>query len=179
QIGLVVLGAFSMGVSAAYKRFSGVPWYDNALTYLVLIPLLVAGFMVAFHFVREQWLRRSMQLSIVLAAIFHVALIVPLKETILSALFDDDLVTDKEIIETRAPKIVQEYREHQLIREEDRPKQDFEKPVETKTPEPTPQPEQITRQETRPEQPQAPSQPIPVPEPVPTTDPNIVRRQQP
>jgi hypothetical protein len=179
QIGLVVLGAFSMGVSAAYKQFSGVPWYDNALTYLILIPLLVAGFMLAFHFVREQWLRRSMQLSIVLAAIFHVALIVPLKETILSALFDDDLVTDKEVIETRAPKIVQEYREHQLIREEDRPKQDFEKPVETKTPEPTPQPEQITRQETRPEQPQAPQQPIPVPESVPTTDPNIVRRQQP
>ncbi len=179
QIGLVVLGAFSMGVSAAYKQFSNVPWYDNALTYLILIPLLVAGFMAAFHFVQEQWLRRSMQLSIVLAAILHVALIVPLKQTILNVLFDDDLVTDREVIETRAPKIVQEYREHQLIREQDRPQQDFEKPVETKTPEPKPEPEQITRQETRPEQPQAPSQPIPVPESVPTTDPNVVRRQQP
>src|SRR5436190_21037320 len=107
QIGLVVLGAFSMGVSAAYLQFSGVPWYLNALTYLVLIPLLVGGFMLAFHFIQEQWLRRSMQLSIVLAAIIHVAMVVPLKESILHALFDDDLVTDKEIIETRAPKFVQ------------------------------------------------------------------------
>ncbi len=179
QIALVVLGAFSMGVSAAYLKFSQSPWYENALTYLVLIPLLVGGFMVAFHFIQQEWLRRSMQLSIVLAAIIHVAIVVQLKETILLALFDDDLVTDKEVIETRAPKIVQEYREHQHIPEQDRPKQDFEKPVETKTPEPKPEPEQITRQETRPEQPQAPQQPIPVPEPVPTTDPNIVRRQQP
>jgi hypothetical protein len=179
QIGLVVLGAFSMGVSAAYKKFSDVPWHDNALTYLILIPVLVAALMVAFHFVQQQWLRRSMQLSIVLATILHVALIVPLKQTILTALFDDDLVTDREVIETRPPKIVQEYREHQLIPEQDRPQQDFEKPVETKTPEPKPQPEQIARQETRPEQPRAPRQPIPVPESVPTTEPNVVRRQQP
>lgn len=179
QIALVVLGAFSMGVSAAYLSFREAPWYENALTYLVLIPLLVVGFMVAFHFIQQQWLRRSMQLSIVLAAIIHVALVVQLKETILKGLFDDDLVTDREIIETRAPKFVQEYRDHQMVPEQDRPKQDFEKPVETKTPEPKPQPEQITRQETKPEQPQAPSQPIPVPESVPTTEPNIVRRQQP
>ena len=141
QIALVVLGAFSMGVSAAYLSFREAPWYENALTYLVLIPLLVVGFMVAFHFIQQQWLRRSMQLSIVLAAIIHVALVVQLKETILKGLFDDDLVTDREIIETRAPKIVQEYRDHQMVPEQDRPKQDFEKPVETKTPEPKPQPE--------------------------------------
>src|SRR4029079_19630046 len=109
----------------------------------------------------------------------HVLMVVPLKEAILSSMFDDDLVTDKEIIESRAPEFVHEYCEHQHSPEQDRPKQDFEKPVETKTPEPTPEPDQITRQETRPEQPPAPSQPIPVPEPVPTTDPNIVRRQQP
>ena len=72
-----------------------------------------------------------------------------------------------------APKIVQEYREHQMIPEEDRPKQDFEKPVETQTPEPTPEPEQIARQETRPEEPQAPKQPIPVAEPVPTSPDSI------
>ncbi|MCE9528925.1 MAG: hypothetical protein K8R36_23005 [Planctomycetales bacterium] len=179
QIALIVLGAFSMGVSAAYLKFSESPWYENALTYLVLIPLIVAVCMVAFHFIQQQWLRRSMQLSIVLAAIIHVALVVQLKETILKSFFDDDLVTDREVIETRTPKIIQEYRDHQLIPEQDRPKQDFEKPVETKTPEPKPEPEQITRQETKPEQPQAPSQPIPVPESVPTTDPNIVHRQQP
>ena len=46
-IALVVLGAFSMGVSAAYLKFSESPWYENALTYLVLIPLIVAACMIA------------------------------------------------------------------------------------------------------------------------------------
>lgn len=177
QITLVVFGAFSMGVSAAYMPFFGVPWYRSALTFVILIPLLVAGFMVAFHFVQQQWLRRSMQLSIVLAAIIHVAIVVQLKETILRV-FEDDLVADRELIESRTPKLMPEYRQDQMIPEEDRPMQDFEKPVETKTPEPTRE-EQITRQETRPEEPQAPQQPLPVPDPVATTQPNIVRRQQP
>src|SRR6266850_5488866 len=87
QIALVVLGGFSMGATAAYMPLAGVPWYENGITYLVLIPLLVAGFMVAFQFVQQQWLRRSMQLSIVLATIIHVLIVVQLKETILRSLF--------------------------------------------------------------------------------------------
>ena len=38
-----------------------------------------------------------------------MALVVQLKETILKGFFDDDLVTDKEIIETRAPKTIEWY----------------------------------------------------------------------
>src|SRR5687767_16040649 len=65
-IALVVLGGFLMGISAAYLKFSGTPWYANAITSLIAIPILIAIFIIAFRYVDNRALRRSMQLSIVL-----------------------------------------------------------------------------------------------------------------
>src|SRR5688500_17175490 len=80
-IALVVLGGFLMGLSAAYLKFSGVPWYANAWTSLILIPLVVIGFMAAFRLVDNRLVRRSMQLSVVVCAILHVAMVVQMLET--------------------------------------------------------------------------------------------------
>src|SRR5262245_15639072 len=135
-IALVVLGCFSMGVSAAYLQFSGVPWYANAWTSLIGIVLVVAGFMVAFRLVDNRWIRRSMQLSIVLCAILHVALIVELIETRISIARYDTTQSEIGVLERRPPKVVYEYHSSQLLPAADRPQQDFERPVATQSSEP-------------------------------------------
>jgi hypothetical protein len=179
QIALVVLGGFLMGVAAAYGRFSNVPWYASAWMALITIPLLISGAMIAFHYIDNRTIRRSLQLSIVLCAILHVAMIVQLVETRIFAQMFRPQPGDQELIEARPRKIVPEYHPSQLVPEEDRPRQDFERPVETQTPEPTREPDPIVRQPT--EEPRSPTepQPVPVPEPERTTEPNVVRRQQP
>jgi hypothetical protein len=179
NIAVVVLGGFLMGVAAAYGRFSGVPWYLNAWLALVSIPICVAAVLVAFQYIDNRMVRRSLQLSIVVAAILHVAMIVQLVETRIFAQMFDQPGDDLEIVESRPKKIIPEYHPTQLVPEEDRPQQDFERPVETQTPEPTREPEQIVRQPT--EEPRSPPepQPVPVPESVNTTEPNVVRRQRP
>lgn len=177
-IALVVLGAFLMGVSAAYLRYSGVPWYANAITSLVGIPLIVAGFLIAFRYIDNRLVRRSMQLAVVASAIVHLVMVVQMIETHIFAGLDDDVVSEREVIEPRQPKLIPQYQPQQMLPEEDRPKQDFEKPLEVKTPEPQPEPENVVRQETQPEATQAPEQSVPVPEAVASTEPNVVKRNQ-
>ncbi len=176
-IALVVLGAFSMGVTAAYLKFRDTHWYANAITWLILIPLVVVGFMLAFRFVDNRMFRRSMQFSIVVCVILHLALVVQMLETTL--FHQQDLVAvSKQTIEPRPPKVIREYHPSQLLPDEDRPRNDFERPVESETPQPEPEPEQVERQQAE-EEITPPPQPVPVPETVPTTEPNVVRRQQP
>ncbi len=179
HVALVVLGAFLMGVSAAYLRFSGVPWYANAVTSLLAIPLVVAAFMLAFRYIESHVVRRSLQLSVVLCAILHVALVVHLMETRIFANLLLDRQSTAVPIERRPPKLVPEYHPSQLLPDEDRPRQDFETPLETRTPEPDPQPDPIVREEPQERQSPQEPQPIPVPEQVSTDQPNVVRRDQP
>jgi hypothetical protein len=179
HVALVVLGAFLMGVSAAYLRFSGVPWYANAVTSLLAIPLVVAAFMLAFRYIENHLVRRSLQLSVVLCAILHVALVVHLMETRIFAKLLVDRQSTAVPIERRPPKLVPEYHPSQLLPEEDRPRQDFETPLETRTPEPDPQPEPIVREVPQERQSPEEPQPVPVPEQVPTDQPNVVRRTEP
>jgi hypothetical protein len=179
-IALVVLGGFLMGISAAYLKFSEVPWYASAWTSLILIPVVVAGFMAAFRLIDNRLLRKSMQLSVVICAILHIALVVQMVETqLFSGLFERP-AERTEVVQRRPRRVIPEYHPQQLLPEEDRPRQDFERPLETHTPEPDRQPEEIVRQ-PMPEEPQSPPepQPIPVPENQPTTEPNVVRRNQP
>ncbi len=179
-IALVVLGGFLMGISAAYLKFSEVPWYANAWTSLIMIPVIVVAFMAAFRLIDNRLLRRSMQLSVVVCAILHIALVVQMVETqLFSGLFERP-AERAEVVQRRPRRVIPEYQPQQLLPEEDRPRQDFERPLETRTPEPDRQPEEIVRQ-PMPEEPQSPPepQPIPVPENQPTTEPNVVRRNQP
>lgn len=178
-IALVVLGAFSLGVSAAYKSFNAPQWYNNLLTYLIVIPLFVGGFMLAFKLLDNRTLRRSMQFSAVVCAIIHLALVVQMIETglFLTAVPPSP---DARPIERRPAKTIPLYRPQQLMSAEDRPQQDFEKPLETETPEPTREPEEVVRPEVPEEKPAPPKQqPISVPEVVKTTEPNVIKKPQP
>jgi len=176
-IALVVLGAFSMGVTASYLKFRDTPWYANATLWLVIIPLIVVGFMLAFRLVDNRMFRRSMQFSIVVCVILHLGLVVQMLETTLFNR-EETVAKNSQIIEARPPKILREYHPSQILPDEDRPRQDFEKPVEVETPQPQPEPEPVERQQSEQEV-APPPQPVPVPESVPTTEPNVVRRQQP
>jgi hypothetical protein len=175
-IALVVLGSFSMGVSAAYLKFTDTPWYANALIWLTLIPLSVVGVMLCFRYVDNRAFRRSMQFSIVVCATLHLAIIVQMIETTLFAPREKPPVT-AQVVEARPPKILNEYHPSQLLPDEDRPRNDFERPVETETPQPVPKPEEVDRQQAEHET-TPPPQPVPVPESVPTTEPNVIRRQE-
>jgi hypothetical protein len=177
-IALVVLAAFSMGVSAAYLRFNDPRLLHNAATWLILIPLGTATFMFAFYLLDNRTLRRSMQFSAVVCAIIHLALVVQMYET---GFFTAAVLPtpDARIIERRPPSTIPEYRPQQMLPAEDRPQQDHEKPVETQTPEPTPEPEEVVRTETPRDVAPPQQQPIPVPEAVATTEPNIIKKPQP
>ena len=176
-IALVVLGAFSMGVTAAYLKFRDTPWYANATLWLIVIPLVVVGFMLAFRLIDNRLFRRSMQFSIVVCVILHLGLVVQMLETTLFSR-QEVIARNSQIIEPRPPKILREYHPSQILPDEDRPRQDFERPVEVETPQPQPEREPVERQQTEQEI-APPPQPVPVPETVPTTEPNVVRRQQP
>jgi hypothetical protein len=177
-IALVILAAFSMGVSAAYLKFNDPRPLHNAITWLILIPAGTAAFMLTFYVLDNRTLRRSMQFSAVVCAIIHLALVVQMYET---GLFTVEVKQERpeRVIERRPPKPIPEYRPQQMMSAEDRPRQDFEKPVETQTPEPTSEPEEVVRQETPKDIAPPQPQPIPVPEVVATTEPNIIRKPQP
>src|SRR3954447_2821751 len=146
DIALVVLGSFLVGLAVAYLPLAGAPWYATAWPSLIGIPIFVACSMAAFRLIDNRVFRRSLQLSVVLCAILHLALVVQMIQTrIFSGLFQPERRV-AEIIERRPRKIVPDYHPTQLVPEEDRPRQDFERPVESQSPEPTRQPEQIVRQ---------------------------------
>jgi hypothetical protein len=179
QIGIVVLGGFLMGVSLAYQPLSGVVWYRTAWPSLIGIPLIIGAAMAALFYVDNRLFRRSLQLSLVLCAIVHVAMVAQMLNMRLFAGAYPKERGDQTLIEKRPQKIVPEYHPTQLVPEEDRPRQDFEKPVEAQAPEPMRQPEQIVRQPTEQEQSPSQPQPIPIPEQQPTTEPNVVNRPRP
>lgn len=176
-VALVVLGAFSMGVSAAYLKFTDTPWYANAITWLIVIPIFVGVVMLAFRLIDNRAFRRSMQFSVVVCATLHLAMIVKMIETTLFSPRERPKAT-AQIIEVRPPKVINEYHPSQILPEEDRPRNDFERPVETETPQPQPTEEPVQREQAE-EEVTPPPQPVPVPETVPTTEPNVLRRQQP
>jgi outer membrane biosynthesis protein TonB len=177
-IALVVLGAFSMGVSAAYKSFSAPEWYNNALTYLILIPLVVGAFMLAIWSLDNRAFRRSMQFSAVVCAIVHLAFVVQMIETNLSVELPV-VATDNRRIERRPPKPIPEYRPQQMLSAEERPQQDHEKPLETQTPEPTREPEEIVRQETPRDVAPPQQQPFPCPKSSPRPSPTSSKSRSP
>src|SRR4051812_41428815 len=54
NVALVVLGGFSLGASLAYLRLDDPRWWANAWTYVVLIPAIVGGSMLAFRFISSK-----------------------------------------------------------------------------------------------------------------------------
>ncbi len=177
-IAMVILGAFLIGVTSNYVPLVGVTWYRSGAFLIAAIALVVTGFVVAFRYVDNRLIRRTMQFSAVMCALFHIVLVVYMQKTKIFGMLFDSAVVEREIIESRTPKVVAEYRPQEMIPSEDNSPKDFEKPVEVATPEPTPQPVPDRQTQEPPTETRPKEQPIPVMEQVPTTKPNIVRREE-
>src|SRR5687767_2127655 len=83
NVALVVLGGFSIGASLAYLRFDDPRPWANAATYLLLVPLIVGGAIVAFRYISSKIFRRSMQLALVASAIVHLFIVILSAESVI------------------------------------------------------------------------------------------------
>jgi hypothetical protein len=171
NVALVLLGSFSLGASLAYLRWGDPNWWADARFYVVLIPLIVAGSMVAFRFIDNKWFRRSMQLALVASAIFHVLVVILSAQAVVFTSLALEPKTHSPAADMRPENAVRISPE--LLRPRDDQPQDFERPVETQTPEVAP--EEVKKEETEQESPRTP-QPVPVPEPQRTERPALVKR---
>ncbi|WP_254509414.1 hypothetical protein [Anatilimnocola floriformis] len=184
-IALIVLGAFSIGVSLAYASFSSPNWESNAWTYVVGVPVIVGGLMLGFTLLDNRMWRRSIQFSAVIGAIIHLALVVQMYQTGLFVAQSPPTSPDARVIERRPHKPVSIHRTP-IQATEERPQQDHERPVETAAPElstPAAETARIETPQNRP--PAAPTRqppiavPVPVPASIPTTEPNLTKKAQP
>lgn len=162
NVALAVLTAFVMGMVAVYRQPNDV-WYRSSWFWLVAIPLISGGAMLGLRFLDNRTVRRAAQLATVLSLLVHILFLLwSIESTLFGVKATPETAARKP--QDRRPKVVvPEYAQHHFNDPLERPQQDYEKPVETKTPDP-PAPE-VARQETQPEPPMPVEQPTPTPEP--------------
>ncbi|MFP6604131.1 MAG: hypothetical protein VB862_16480, partial [Pirellulaceae bacterium] len=173
DMALVVFGGFMVGSILVYQRFDDPRWYASPWLSIAGVVLLIAATIWTLRSVGNRFARRTMQLSVVICAIFHLMmLILSLENTIFSTILQEPQAARE--VNTKKPVTIAEYHPSQMQQQEtiDR---EFERPVETEAPQPTP------REIERPDQEQpktlTPPQPQPVPEPVPEVKPEVVKQQ--
>lgn len=176
NVALLVLASFLVGMTLAYRRFDDPVWYANAATWLVGIAVFTAFTMLALRFVKSRTLNRVVQLATILSILAHVIFLIFALESTIFATRNKDVAAKPQLVDKPPPVTIPEYAQHHFADPQTRPKQDFEKPVETETPDPPA--EEVARQETQPEPPQREPQPTPVPDPQPTREPNLVKKAQ-
>ena len=175
DVALIVLGAFLVGVNLAYLNFFDHRWYANAITWLIVAPVLVIGGMAALRFVSNRLVRRGMQLAMVVSIGVHVLFLVSLINVVIFTRMWPEMAAATDATQ-REPKTIPDYHPVYSQTERQQKQLDFEKPIETETPEVSPK-EVINKDEPKPPQPNRP-QPTPVPEPEKTNRPTIVKRQK-
>ena len=174
DVALIILGAFLAGAVLAYLRFDTFNVFTNAITYLLLIPMVVGGSMVGLRYVGNRLVRRTMQLALIISVMVHlIFLILAINVMIFSRIFPEivdvrDLITPRQVV-------LPDYHPSQTDPQEQ--PRDHERPVETETPQPEPEPEEVEREQTEPEEARTEPQPTPVPEPEQTVEPTVVRRE--
>ncbi|MAR13749.1 MAG: hypothetical protein CL681_27720 [Blastopirellula sp.] len=172
---LILFGGFLSGVVLAYLRFDDPRWYANAVTGLMVVPLLIGLLIGGLYFIdHRRRITRPMQLAIVLSLLVNVMLVVVMDREVFSRAWDTLVYEHPN--EQREPVVIPEYTP-QRIQNPQQQQQDFNRPLEVETPDIVP--ETIERQETPVEETPTEPQPIPVPDSQPTEKPNITRREKP
>jgi hypothetical protein len=175
-LALVVLGGVVMLWAWLRLPLVGPVWHRSAWPMLVITPLLVLGAMLLLVAIDRTWLRRSVQFSLIVGLILHVLLVWYLRETELSARAWLLPATKRPPLPPRPTTIVPHYLPPQLVPDEDRPRQDFEKPVESRAAEPSQTAVPTARQASEAPSSLALPQPVPVPEQLRTPEPNVAHR---
>lgn len=175
-LGLVMFGGLLAGLGVAYLPLEGAPWYRSAWPVLYSVPALTFVVIVALAYFHDRLGSRSVQLALVLCAIFHLALLVQMINTPL--LTWGEGTAERAKTPSKRPRLLApEYHATRLAHEEDRPKQDFERPLPSQTPEPA-------REERTDKRPEEADRPVEVPKPaeVPiqqaTPEASLANRQQ-
>jgi hypothetical protein len=177
-LALIAFGSLLVAISWRFLPHEGVPWYRSAWPSLIGVPVLVVVAMVLLATIDSRMVRRSVQLALVLCAMFHVVLAVQMMQTRV-LVGPIDRPEPKQLVRERPPKLVPHYHPTQLLPDEDRPRQDFERPIESQSPVPTDQAEQVVRQPTEEDHSPSEPQPVPTPEQQLTIEPNVIERAQP
>ena len=173
DMALVVFGGFMIGSILVYQRFDDPRWYASPWLSMIGVVLLIATTIWTLRSVGNQFVRRTMQLSVVICAIFHLMmLIVALENTIFSQIWEEPQAA-REVSEKK-PVTIAEYHPSQMEQHQ-KVEREFEKPVETEVAQPTPR--EIERPDQEQPQTPVPPQPQPVPEPVQKVQPEVVKQR--
>ena len=174
---LVVLGAFALTLVALLDlQFNDPRLLHNATTWIVAIPLLIVGSMVAMRQISTRRLRRVVMLSLVLSLVLNVWLMIILGLT--TAFFGRILEKQQEIVEP-TPETELTIPEYVIrpLEQRDNPRRQFERPVETGIP--TVQNQEVARQVSSPNERRAEPTERPAESQAPTErpSPRVARRQ--
>ena len=175
-IAFCVLGGFLAGTVLAYLRLDDPRWYANAWPWLIAIPLVISSSLVTLALTGNRFLRRTMQLALVLCVIFHIVLFIMAIETkVFHRVWTEVLATTQRQPEKKVVK-VPDYAswQHDARR---RARRDVEQPVETELPDPDVEP--TPREEVQEEPTDVQVQPPRVPQKQRITRPDLVKRDRP
>lgn len=144
NVALAVLAAFVVGTIVAYLEFDEPIWYFNGWVWLIGTIAFFLALVLILPRLDRRTIRRTVQLATILSLLFHLSLFV--------GVFDWKLLG----MTTRQPKqrdakrvqvTLPDYHSHHFIAPSQRPRQDYEKPLEVSTPN-VERIETPTRQET-------------------------------
>ncbi len=177
QLALVLLGGFLVGLILAYLRFNDLRWWANAITWLIITPIVIGALMILTRFVDRRLMRRAVQFSLAICLLLHLVLgVVMFESTIFSKVFPDNREV-RDVVHRST--VLPDYHQFQTNPQE-RQQQDFLRPVETETPEPEQDQELQQEPIERPDPiEQVQPQPQPVPEPEQTVKPAEVEQRRP
>lgn len=175
-LALVLLGGLVMLWAWLHLPLDGPVWHRTAWPTLLVTPLVVLGAILLAAAIDRTWVRRSLQFSLLVGVILHLLLVWYLRETQLSARVWSPLATHRPPLPSRPTTVVPHYLPPQLVPDEDRPRQDFEKPVESRSAEPSHAAVPTARPSSDTPASLALPQPVPVPEQLRTPEPNVARR---
>jgi hypothetical protein len=175
-LALVLLGGLVMLWAWLHLPLHRPAWQRSAWPTLVATPLVVLLAMLLLAAIDRTWVRRSVQFSLIVGVILHLLLVWYLRETQLSARVWTPPATRRPPLPPRPTTTVPHYLPPQLVPDEDRPRQDFEKPVESRSAEPSQTAVPTARQASEAPASLALPQPVPVPEQLRTPEPNVAHR---
>ncbi|MFO7901680.1 MAG: hypothetical protein R6U98_03380 [Pirellulaceae bacterium] len=174
-IAFCVLGGFLAGTVLAYLRLDDPRWYANAWTYLIAIPLVVLSSLIALAVTGNRFLKRTMQLALVLGLTWHLGLFIAALETdVFHRVWTEVLASTKRPPMEDAEKVPHftawQYNSRQEMQRE------FAKPVETEVPDPVV--ESLSRKALPKEPAGVDMEPRATPESQSALRPNVVRRKE-
>jgi len=161
NVALLVLGGYLAGVILRIFPFDEPNLLRNAITWLAAVVIVIPSIMWGLYYVDDRTMRRRVQFAAVLGVIIILTIMVIMATFDLIPIPVISSTPTKDPLDQEIRVTMPDY--NPVQHERDRPKQDFEKPVETKTPEP--EQEEVPHERPTPEEPKSQPQPTPVPEP--------------